>query len=151
MPREERQSGCTYRKIYVWPPHSPLVSAVLNSSDTIPAHLPAPAVSPTHPSPPRDQSSSYSSRPQVHGVYENGVTDYRANGITPYFDVLKSNGYRTAMIGKTHFSPVPTTIDHLDAHTGNSDMRGYGLPADQFLETYLVNQTMAWVKRQNLF
>ena len=81
----------------------------------------------------------------VHGIYENDGHGYR-DGTTTYFDVLKAAGYRTAMIGKTHFSPVPTaSIDHLDAHTGNDDMRGVDVSADDFLETYLVNQTMAWV------
>eukprot|EP00966_Prymnesium_polylepis_P307741 7111402-Prymnesium_polylepis.1 len=82
--------------------------------------------------------------PTTHGVYENGVSHYR-DGVTPFFDVLKQGGYRTAMIGKTHFSPVPDSIDHLDAHTGNTDMRGENVPASEFLETYLVNQTMQWI------
>jgi len=82
----------------------------------------------------------------IHGVYENGVAphDHQAS-LTPYFDVLKAAGYATALIGKTHFSPVPASIDHLDAHTGNSDKRGPNVSAAEFLETYLVNQTMGWI------
>jgi arylsulfatase A-like enzyme len=82
----------------------------------------------------------------VHGVYENGIDAYdHADSLTPYFDVLKAQGYNTALIGKTHFNPTPATIDHLDAHTGNSDMRGPNVVAADFLETYLVNQTMQWI------
>jgi len=81
----------------------------------------------------------------VHGIYENGVTTYR-EGLTPFFDVLKAANYSTAMIGKTHFNPVPVdSIDHLDEHTGNTDMRGKDVAASDFLETYLVNQTMQWI------
>jgi arylsulfatase A-like enzyme len=47
-------------------------------------------------------------------------------------------GFDTALIGKTHFSPTPTTIDHLDAHTGNNDKRSQTTAAEDFLETYLV-------------
>jgi arylsulfatase A-like enzyme len=81
----------------------------------------------------------------VHGVYENDVHGQYRTGLTPFFDLLKSAGYSTALFGKTHFDPVPSTIDHLDAHSGNSDMRGYFISADNWLETYLVNQTMAWL------
>jgi hypothetical protein len=68
-----------------------------------------------------------------------------SQSLTPYFDQLKKVGFATALIGKTHFSPVPKSIDHLDAHTGNSDKRGKSIGADEFLETYLVNQTMDWI------
>ena len=61
----------------------------------------------------------------IHGVYENGIGHYQnSQALTPYFDQLKKVGFATALIGKTHFSPVPESIDHLDAHTGNSDKRG---------------------------
>ena len=62
-----------------------------------------------------------------------------------YFDVLKNASYATALIGKTHFSPIPASIDHLDVHTGNTDKRGPAIAAADFLETYLVNQTMEWI------
>jgi hypothetical protein len=42
----------------------------------------------------------------VHGVIENGVTKHRPY-FRNYFDVLKEQGYHTALIGKTHFNPVP--------------------------------------------
>ena len=48
-------------------------------------------------------------------------------------------------LAETHFSPVPASIDHVDAHTGNADKRGSSIPATEFLETYLVNQTMQWI------
>jgi len=80
----------------------------------------------------------------VHGVYENGVTHYRS-GCTPFFDQLKKSGYQTALIGKTHYKPVPSSIDHLDEHNGNSDKRGPTTCTEDFLETYLVNQTMEWI------
>ena len=82
----------------------------------------------------------------IHGVYENGISKFdNVAFMTPYFDVLKNASYATALIGKTHFSPVPASIDHCDAHTGNSDMRGALTTANDFLETYLVNQTMEWI------
>lgn len=75
----------------------------------------------------------------IHGVYENGIVQYdHRDSLTPYFDVLKRVGFDTALIGKTHFSPTPTTIDHLDAHTGNTDKRSETTAAEDFLETYLV-------------
>ena len=82
----------------------------------------------------------------IHGVYENGISRFNnVDSMTPYFDVLKNQSYSTALIGKTHFSPVPASIDHCDPHTGNADMRGANTTADDFLETYLVNQTMEWI------
>eukprot|EP01051_Picozoa_sp_SAG22_P006806 SAG22_NODE_459_length_10228_cov_9.593642_3_plen_547_part_00 len=82
----------------------------------------------------------------IHGVYENGIDqmDHR-DSLRPYFDELKAAGYHTALIGKTHFSPTPVSIDHLDAHTGNSDMRSASTSAADFLETYLVDETIRWV------
>jgi arylsulfatase A-like enzyme len=68
-----------------------------------------------------------------------GIIQYdHRDSLTPYFDKLKEVGYDTALIGKTHFSPTPTTIDHLDVHTGNSDKRSASTAAEDFLETYLV-------------
>jgi arylsulfatase A-like enzyme len=82
----------------------------------------------------------------IHGVYENGIVQHdHRDSLTPYFDRLKTAGYATALIGKTHFSPVPASIDHQDFHTGNSDKRGPNVTANDFLETYLVNQTMDWI------
>jgi len=81
----------------------------------------------------------------IHGVYENGVLPHRL-GLTPYFRPLKKRGYHTALIGKTHFNPVPRlVIDHLDMHSGNKDRRGPNQPYSEFLETYLVNKTMDWI------
>jgi hypothetical protein len=40
----------------------------------------------------------------------------------------------TALIGKTHFSPAPTTTDHLDVHTENSDKRSASTTAEDFHE-----------------
>jgi len=82
----------------------------------------------------------------VHGVIENGVNRYMsADSLTPYYDVLKKQKYHTALIGKTHFTPVPDTIEHLDIHTGNTDKRGADVSEAEFLETYLTNQTMEWI------
>jgi len=80
----------------------------------------------------------------LHGIVENGVSPHRS-GLTPYYDVLKRHKYNTALIGKTHFTPVPKTIDHLDVHTGNSDKRGADISEEDYLETYLTNQTMEWI------
>ena len=82
----------------------------------------------------------------IHGIYENGISPHdHIASLTSWFDVIKGQGYSTAMIGKTHFDPVPSTIDHLDVHTGNADKRGSQIAASEFLETYLVNQTMEWI------
>merc|ERR1719440_212929 len=83
----------------------------------------------------------------IHGILENDMVGTHRDGLTPYFDQLKKAGYHTALIGKTHFNPVPSSIDHLDAHTGNTDMRGSTISGEDFLETYLVNQTMLWIKK----
>jgi len=80
----------------------------------------------------------------IHGVVENGVKGYHTP-MTNYFDILKKRGYHTALIGKTHYSPLPKTIDHLDVHSSNSDMRGPDVSEYDFLETYLTNQTKAWI------
>jgi len=82
----------------------------------------------------------------IHGIVENDMTGTYREGPTPYFDQLKKAGYHTSLIGKTHFHPVPKSIDHLDVHTGNSDKRGANISEYDFLETYLVNQTMQWIE-----
>lgn len=76
----------------------------------------------------------------THGVWMNGVGPHRSPE-TVFFDQLTAAGYYTALIGKTHFEPAPK-MDHLDAHTGNADMRAPGTSVVDYLETYLVNQTM---------
>lgn len=82
----------------------------------------------------------------IHGIVENDMVGNMRDSLTPYFDQMKKAGYHTALIGKTHFKPVPKSIDHLDVHTGNADKRGATISSEDFLETYLVNQTMKWIK-----
>eukprot|EP00931_Biecheleriopsis_adriatica_P001989 TRINITY_DN10258_c0_g1_i2.p1 TRINITY_DN10258_c0_g1~~TRINITY_DN10258_c0_g1_i2.p1 ORF type:complete len:501 (-),score=87.66 TRINITY_DN10258_c0_g1_i2:317-1819(-) len=85
----------------------------------------------------------------VHKVWGNGLEQYHQTDAHEMITSLKKAGYFTAAIGKTHYYPVPD-YDHLDAHTGNTDMRKPNMPAAEFLETYLVNQTMLLLENQLL-
>ena len=71
----------------------------------------------------------------------NGIMPHREWWHNNYVEPLRDAGYFTALLGKVHFDPIPP-FDYLDEHTGNTDMRHPDLPAADFLETYLVNQTM---------
>jgi arylsulfatase A-like enzyme len=73
----------------------------------------------------------------VHNVWGNGISTRRetSNFIAP----LKDAGYFTAMIGKTHYDPVPN-FDYTDIRSGNLVKRQPNTPSGHFLETYLVNQ-----------
>ena len=61
----------------------------------------------------------------IHGVYENGVYPHNnIDSLTPYFDVLKRQGYATALIGKVqdHCRPLarphpPRPPARMHAHT----------------------------------
>lgn len=85
----------------------------------------------------------------VHGVVENSVGPHK-DGLSTYFDLLHTNtDYFTMIIGKTHFSPLPS-VDYKNIHTGNDDMRCSDescpyLNEDQFLETYLTNDMIKQV------
>lgn len=83
----------------------------------------------------------------VHNVWANGVAIRRDWGSNNFIDPLREAGYYTAMMGKTHFNPVPE-FDHKDVHSGNTDKRKPNTSAADFLETYLVNQTMSLLDGQ---
>eukprot|EP00927_Polykrikos_kofoidii_P063865 TRINITY_DN5876_c0_g1_i1.p1 TRINITY_DN5876_c0_g1~~TRINITY_DN5876_c0_g1_i1.p1 ORF type:complete len:497 (+),score=58.55 TRINITY_DN5876_c0_g1_i1:57-1547(+) len=83
----------------------------------------------------------------VHNVWGNGITMRRPWPSNNFIDPLRKAGYYTAMMGKTHFDPVPE-FDYKDIHSGNSDKRKPNTPAADFLETYLVNQTMRLLDNQ---
>ena len=84
----------------------------------------------------------------VHGVVENTVSPHK-DGLTVFPDVLQGLGYTNFLIGKSHFSPIPSSYVFKDVHTGNTDMRCDTTSYDNgscpfyneadFLETYLVN------------
>jgi arylsulfatase A-like enzyme len=73
----------------------------------------------------------------VHNVWGNGINQLNDAGtiVAP----LKQAGYFTAIIGKTHYDPVPA-FDYQDIHSGNLDKRKPNTHSGHFLETYLVNQ-----------
>lgn len=83
----------------------------------------------------------------VHNTWGNGMNSRLELNPGNIIDPLKEAGYFTAAIGKTHYEPVPN-YDYLDAHSGNTDRRMPNTPAAEFLETYLVNQTMKLLDNQ---
>jgi arylsulfatase A-like enzyme len=64
----------------------------------------------------------------LHGCIENGVERYR--DVPVFTDALKDLGYRTIMIGKTHFGPVPDSFDVQETASGekNSGSRDFFAP-----------------------
>ena len=54
--------------------------------------------------------------PQLHGCIENGVQRY--DHVPLFTDVLKRMGYRTLMIGKTHFGEIPGSFDVVETVRG---------------------------------
>jgi arylsulfatase len=52
----------------------------------------------------------------IHGCIENGVA--RRTNLTTFPDLLKEQGYRTIMVGKTHFGPIPESFDVQKVLTG---------------------------------
>jgi arylsulfatase A-like enzyme len=73
----------------------------------------------------------------VHNVWGNGIN--QLNDAGTIVEPLKQAGYFTAIIGKTHYDPVPA-FDYQDIHSGNLDKRKPDTHSGFFLETYLVNQ-----------
>ena len=55
----------------------------------------------------------------LHGCLENGIQ--RHNDMLFFTDTLKEAGYKTAMIGKTHFGPVPDSFDYSFVTKGEKD------------------------------
>jgi arylsulfatase A-like enzyme len=52
----------------------------------------------------------------IHGCIENGVE--RRTDLTTFPDLLKKQDYRTIMVGKTHFGPIPDSFDVQRVLTG---------------------------------
>eukprot|EP00927_Polykrikos_kofoidii_P064998 TRINITY_DN6079_c0_g1_i1.p1 TRINITY_DN6079_c0_g1~~TRINITY_DN6079_c0_g1_i1.p1 ORF type:complete len:491 (-),score=37.15 TRINITY_DN6079_c0_g1_i1:100-1572(-) len=73
----------------------------------------------------------------VHNVWGNGISPRRKVG--NFIHPLRKSGYFAAVLGKTHYKPVPT-YDYSDIHSGNVDMRKPGTHVADYLETYLVEQ-----------
>lgn len=84
-------------------------------------------------------------------MVENGLNRWPKR-YTPFPDVLQASGYATALFGKAGVMPVPNAFRakeswvleqrRLDPH----ERRSAGTTQYEFLETFLVNQTLAWIE-----
>jgi len=94
--------------------------------------------------------------PPVHGCLENGMG--RQTHLPVFTDELKRQGYRTIMVGKTHFEPIPESFDivrrvtekglpardeyasHIESH-GFHRVSGYPNPVSHelFMDAYLAD------------
>lgn len=83
----------------------------------------------------------------VHNVWGNGITSHRMWPMSDIIRPLKKAGYYTAVIGKTHYDPLPP-YDFTDVHSANLDRREPRTPAAEYLETYLVNKTMEFLEHR---
>ncbi len=102
----------------------------------------------------------------IHGCIENGVA--RRTNLTTFPDLLKKQGYRTIMVGKTHFGPVPDSFDVQKVLTGGKKndtddfygefirQHGYSrklesypssLPENLHIDSFLVDTTIAEIKK----
>ncbi len=68
----------------------------------------------------------------IHGCIENGVE--RRTDLTTFPDLLKEQGYRTIMVGKTHFGPIPDSFD-VQKVTGGKSSDGDDIYAE-FIKKY---------------
>lgn len=55
----------------------------------------------------------------AHGCTENGILPY--SHMPAFTDTLKSLGYQTIMVGKTHFGPVPDSFDQVYEAAGEKE------------------------------
>jgi arylsulfatase A-like enzyme len=102
----------------------------------------------------------------IHGCIENGVN--RRTDLTTFPDLLKDQGYKTMMIGKTHFDQIPDSFDVQKVLTGGkkSDAddlygdfirkRGYSrklesypssLPQKLHIDSFLVDTTIEEIEK----
>ena len=91
----------------------------------------------------------------IHGAIENGTT--RLDHVPTFPDVLKQEGYRNIMVGKTHFGAIPDSFDALieEEYTAYLEEIGYDandlkthptpIPEEHFRETWLVDQTIGQI------
>jgi arylsulfatase A-like enzyme len=64
----------------------------------------------------------------IHGCIENGVN--RRTDLTTFPDLLKEQGYKTIMVGKTHFGSIPDSFDVQKVLTGGKKNDADDLYAD---------------------
>eukprot|EP00418_Pyrodinium_bahamense_P005016 CAMPEP_0179020034 /NCGR_PEP_ID=MMETSP0796-20121207/5174_1 /TAXON_ID=73915 /ORGANISM="Pyrodinium bahamense, Strain pbaha01" /LENGTH=493 /DNA_ID=CAMNT_0020715837 /DNA_START=13 /DNA_END=1494 /DNA_ORIENTATION=+ len=83
----------------------------------------------------------------VHNVWGNGISPRRQWAFGNMIQPLNEAGYFTAVLGKTHYDPVPD-YGYTDIHSGNTDMRKPNMHSAHFLETYLVNQAKMLLQNQ---
>lgn len=99
----------------------------------------------------------------IHGAIENGIA--RRDHLTTYPDLLVGAGYRTILIGKAHFGPVPDGFAvrcvvgekpapqedpwsaHLREH-GLTRPTGFphAIPPELFMEAFLVDRTIGAIE-----
>ena len=104
----------------------------------------------------------------LHGCLENGIQ--RHDNIVFFTDALKEAGYATAMIGKTHFGPMPASFDYSfitegeknansnDYFAGEMARRGFSrasahpnpIPEAECLESLIVDKTIECIKEMNV-
>ena len=102
----------------------------------------------------------------IHGCIENGVE--RRTDLTTFPDVLKKQGYRTMMVGKTHFDAIPDSFDvqkvltggkkdgaddvygeYVREHNYTRAMKAYPetRPANMHIDSFLVDTTISEIKK----
>jgi arylsulfatase A-like enzyme len=85
-------------------------------------------------------------------VVENGLNRWPKR-YTPFPDVLQASGYATALFGKAGVMPVPNSLRAAEAgswvleqmRAAPHERRAAGTSQHAFLETFLVNKTLAWI------
>ena len=88
----------------------------------------------------------------VHGCIENGMS--RREHLVVFPDLLKTQGYTNIMVGKTHFGPIPESLDVVlgpeyadvlrELGYDAADLRKHPTPIaeEHFRESYLVDRTI---------
>ncbi len=88
----------------------------------------------------------------IHGAIENGTT--RLDHFPTFPDLLKAEGYRNIVVGKSHFGNIPESFDTVIEGEYNSYLEANGydpddlkvhptpIPEEHFRETWLVDQTI---------
>ncbi len=90
----------------------------------------------------------------VHGNIENGVGQRK--DVTTLPDIIKDAGYRTIMIGKTHFGTIPESFDTVEGHAdfkhwiaGRKDVPEdvSERPARYHSDSFFVDRTIEAIKK----